>query len=61
MQHNTLENYLKTIFTLKMAYNYSKDEVESMIPWERDVFIDLIEDKVNKDTAAQHVGYQPDF
>lgn len=42
MQRNSLQMYMKTIFTMKLMYHYTMDEVENMIPWERDVYIDLI-------------------
>lgn len=49
MQHNSLENYLKTNFTLKHMYNYSLTELENMMPWERDIIIDLIKEKRDRE------------
>lgn len=49
MQHNSLLKYLKTNFELKSMYNYTYSEIENMIPWERDVVIDLIKQKLEEE------------
>lgn len=49
MQHNSLENYLRTIFELKTSFNYSMTEIENLIPWERDVVLDLIKEKIEEE------------
>ena len=55
MQHNNLASYLRNIFMMKVLFNYSTQEIESMMPWERDVYIDLINDKQRKD--SENNGY----
>lgn len=52
MQHNTLEYYLRNMFNMKTMFNFSITEIENMVPWERDVFIDLINEKQRKDSEA---------
>lgn len=42
MQRNSLELYYKNIFSMKILYGFSITEIENMIPWERDLYIDLI-------------------
>jgi len=42
MQRNTLELYYKNIFMMHMLYKFSITEIEDMMPWERDLYIDLI-------------------
>ncbi len=40
--HDSLENYYKTNFALMQHHNYSLTELEDMIPWERDVYVNLL-------------------
>lgn len=41
MTHNTLENYYRTIFILKYKEKLNMD-IEEMIPYERDVYVSMI-------------------
>ena len=40
--HDSLENYYKTNFALMQHHKYSLSELEDMIPWERDVYVNLL-------------------
>ena len=40
--HDSLENYYKTNFALMQHHKYSLTELENMIPWERDVYVNLL-------------------
>lgn len=42
MQRNSLPMYYKNNFMMKQMYNFSLPEIESMMPWERDLYIDMI-------------------
>jgi len=42
MAHETLESYYKTNFSLINHHKYSLTEIENMIPWEREVYIGLL-------------------
>lgn len=42
MSYNSLFNFYKTSRILKSQYNYSLEEQNSMIPFERDFFISMI-------------------
>lgn len=35
-------NYYKSNFTMMQNYNYSLTELENMYPWEREVYISLL-------------------
>jgi hypothetical protein len=56
--HDTLMNYYKTNFALMQHHKYSLTELESMIPWERFIYVDLLkeyikeQDQKNRDQAA---------
>ena len=38
-----LENYYKINFALIQFHKYSLTEVENLIPWERDIYIGLLQ------------------
>jgi len=40
--HETLGNYYKTNFALMQHHKYSLTELESMIPWERDIYVNML-------------------
>ena len=40
--HNSLENYYKTNFALAQHHKYSLTEIENLMPWERDVYVNLL-------------------
>lgn len=40
--HDSLENYYKTNFALMQHHKYSLTELEDMIPWEREVYVNLL-------------------
>jgi len=42
MRHDNLRNYYTTNFALMQHHKYSLTELETMLPWERDVYITLL-------------------
>jgi hypothetical protein len=42
MLHDNLANYYKTNFALIQHHKYSLTEIESMLPWEREVYLGLL-------------------
>ena len=49
LSHESLTNYYKTNFAMMQHYNYSLTELENMMPWERDIYIGLLADWVEKE------------
>ena len=43
MVHMNLENYFKLNFALMQYHKYGLTEIENMIPWERDVYVGLLQ------------------
>jgi len=43
MAHESLESYFKTNFALMQHHKYSLTELENMIPWEREIYIVLLQ------------------
>ena len=39
LSHNTLANYYQTNFSLMQYHKYSLSDVETMVPWERDIYV----------------------
>ena len=42
LSHESLENYFKTNFLMMQNFNYSLTELEGMMPWEREVYLMLL-------------------
>ncbi len=40
--HDSLKNMFETNFALMQHHKYSLTELENMIPWERDVYVNLL-------------------
>lgn len=41
-RHENLGNYYKTNFALMQHHKYSLTELENMMPWERDVYVNML-------------------
>tara|TARA_B100000900_G_C20573126_1_gene714163 strand:+ start:1822 stop:2013 length:192 start_codon:yes stop_codon:yes gene_type:complete len=49
LSHNNLENYFKTNFAMMQHHKYSLSDIENMVPWERDVYVDLLQQHVREE------------
>jgi len=57
MAHTTLESYYKTNFALIQHHKYSLTELENMIPWEREVYVSLLQNFIEEENLkAQQSG-----
>ena len=58
MAHEDLESYFKTNFALMQHHNYSLTELENMIPWEREVYLTLLQQYIEEENlkAQQEQG-----
>lgn len=45
----SLKDYYENLFTMTHSYNFSITDLNEMIPWERDVYID----KINRWVASE--------
>ena len=43
MAHNNLENYFILNFAMMQYHKYSLTEIENMMPWERDIYVGLLQ------------------
>ncbi len=42
LSHDTLANYINTNFGLIQHHNWSLTELDSMYPWEREIYVSLL-------------------
>tara|TARA_Y100001954_G_scaffold171143_1_gene181936 strand:+ start:678 stop:854 length:177 start_codon:yes stop_codon:yes gene_type:complete len=42
MAHISLESYFKLNFSMMQHHKYSLTEIENMMPWERDIYVGLL-------------------
>ena len=61
MIHMDLENYYKLNFALIQYHKYSLTEIENLIPWERDIYVELLrahlEEEKLKQEQSKNGGY----
>ena len=48
-----LENYYKINFALIQYHKYSLTEIENLIPWERDIYVTLLQQHLDEEKAKQ--------
>ena len=48
-----LENYFRLNFSLMQYHKYSLTEIENMIPWERDVYVTLLQQHLEEEHSKQ--------
>ena len=53
MAHNSLESYYETNFALVHHPKYSLTELENMLPWEREVYIALLQNYLEEQRLKQ--------
>jgi hypothetical protein len=57
--YDTLMNYYKTIFSLMQHHKYNLHDIESMMPWEKFLYIDMLkehikhQEDIKRDQSAQ--------
>ena len=48
MYHDSLENYMQNNFSLVQHHNWSLSDVENMIPWEKQTYIKMLQNYIEK-------------
>jgi hypothetical protein len=51
-----LENYFRLNFALMQFHKYSLTEIENMMPWERDIYVMLLEDHLEQQELEAKTG-----
>ena len=52
MAHTSLESYYQINFALMQHHKYSLTELENMIPWEREVYLTLLEQHIEEENLT---------
>jgi len=60
MAHTNLESYYKVNFALMQHHKYSLTELDNMIPWEKEIYLTLLEQYIEEENlkAQQQNGIQ---
>ena len=51
MAHIDLESYFKLNFALMQHHKYSLTEIENMMPWERDIYLGLLNQYIEEENV----------
>ena len=54
MAHNNLENYFRLNFAMMQYHKYSMTEIENMIPWERDIYVGLLQAHLEEERLKEN-------
>ncbi len=49
MAHEDLESYYKLNFALMQHHKYSLTDLENMMPWEREIYVSLLQQYVEEE------------
>jgi len=49
MAHTNLESYYKINFSLMQHHKYSLSDIENMIPWEREIYVSLLQQHIEEE------------
>ena len=53
MGHDRLANHFKTQFGMIQHHKWSMEELEAMMPWERYIYVDLLENHIKEEEKKQ--------
>ena len=58
MVHMDLESYFRLNFALIQYHKYSLWEIENMMPWERDIYVGLLQQHLEEENLKQQQNSQ---
>ena len=53
MAHEDIASYYKVNFALMQHHKYSLTELENMIPWEREIYLSLLQQYIEEEALKQ--------
>jgi len=53
MAHEDIASYYKVNFALMQHHKYSLTELENMIPWEREIYLSLLQQYIEEENLKQ--------
>ncbi len=54
--HMDLEGYFRLNFALMQYHKYSLTEIENMMPWERDIYVGLLQQYLEEEEQKQQAA-----
>lgn len=61
MSHMDLENYYRLNFALIQFHKYSLTEIENMMPWERDIYVMMLEEHLEEEELKHKTANKNGF
>jgi hypothetical protein len=61
MTHIDLENYYRLNFALIQYHKWSLTEIENLLPWERDVYVELLKQHLEEEKMKQQTQQSNSF
>lgn len=49
LSHEDLETYYRVNFALMQYHKYSLSDIENMMPWEREIYLTLLENHIREE------------
>jgi len=49
LSHNSLANYYQLVFALVQHHKYSIAEIENLIPYERDIYVSMLQEYLKRE------------
>jgi hypothetical protein len=56
MTHEDLASYYKVNFALMQHHKYSLTELENMIPWEREIYLSLLQQYIEEENLKNGIN-----
>jgi len=56
MSHTDLASYFQINFALMQHHKYSLTELENMIPWEKEIYLTLLQQYIEEENLKQQQG-----
>lgn len=56
MAHEDIESYYKVNFSLMQHHKYSLRELEDMIPWEREIYLTLLQQYIEEENLKNGIN-----
>ncbi len=53
MSHMDLEAYFRINFAMMQFHKYSLTEIENMIPWERDIYVGMLQQHIEDENLKE--------
>lgn len=58
LSHDTLVNHYQTNFAMMQHHKYSLTELDSMMPWEREIYVSLLVDHIKEENERAKKKFQ---